>query len=197
MSRWPARTAVRHTGGRWNSGRSLAGPASPVTRRTGRQAAESRATVGPWLTTASVVHGCWEVRLVRVAADAPAGPWTLRIGGWPVAADEAPDGQEGPGTALARAADGLASCVIALHGTLTAGVHRPAVPHAFGRHAAVPFLRSAGPVLPGETYAAAVALSGDPAGPGEPPRLAIGRGEASDLAVVIRWSDGEQDRLTL
>ncbi len=155
------------------------------------------ATVGPWLTTASVVHGCWEVRLVRVAADAPAGPWTLRIGGWPVAADEAPDGQEAPGTALARAADGLASCVIALHGTLTAGVHRPAVPHAFGRHAAVPFLRSAGPVLPGETYAAAVALSGDPAGPGEPPRLAIGRGEASDLAVVIRWSDGEQDRLTL
>ena len=105
--------------------------------------------------------------------------------------------REAPGTALVRAADGLTSCVIALHGAVNAGVHRPAAPHAFGRHAAVPFLRSAGPVRPGETYAAAVALSGDPAGPGEPPRLATEPGAAGDLAVVVRWADGEQDRLTL
>jgi len=155
------------------------------------------AAAGPWLTTASVVRGCWEVRLVRVAADAPAGPWDLRIGGWPVAAGEPPAAREAPGTALVRAADGLTSCVIALHGAVNAGVHRPAAPHAFGRHAAVPFLRSAGPVRPGETYAAAVALSGDPAGPGEPPGLATVPGAAGDLAVVVRWADGEQDRLTL
>jgi hypothetical protein len=139
------------------------------------------AAAGPWLTTASVVRGCWEVRLVRVAADAPAGPWDLRIGGWPVAAGEPPAAREAPGTALVRAADGLTSCVIALHGAVNAGVHRPAAPHAFGRHAAVPFLRSAGPVRPGETYAAAVALSGDPAGPGEPPGLATG------LALRATW----------
>ncbi len=155
-------------------------------------------TVGPWLTTASVVHGCWEVRLVRVAADAPAGPWTLRIGGWPVAADEAPDGQEAPGTALARAADGLASCVIALHGTLTAGVHRPAVPHAFGSTRRGSFLRSMRPpVLPGEAYAAAVALSGDPAGPESRPGWRSAGAKRATWPWVIRWSDGEQDRLTL
>jgi hypothetical protein len=155
------------------------------------------AAAGPWLTTASVVRGCWEVRLVRVAADAHAGPWELRIGGWPAAAGEPPAAREAPGTAEVRAADGLTSCVVALHGTMNAGVHRPAAPHAFGRHAAVPFLRSAGQVRPGETYAAAVALSGDPAGPGEPPRLTTGPGEAGTLAVVIRWADGEQDRLAL
>ena len=155
------------------------------------------AAAGPWLTTASVVRGCWEARLVRVAADAAAGPWTLLIGGWPVAADEPPGGQEEPGGALVRTADGLTSCVIALRGTMVSAVHRPAGPHAFGRHAAVPFLRSAGPVLPGETYAAAVALSGDPAGPGEPPMLAVEPGAAGDLAVMVRWADGERDRLTL
>jgi hypothetical protein len=155
------------------------------------------AATGPWLTTVSVVHGSWEVRLVRVAAGADAGPWTLRIGGWPVAADEPPAGQEGPGTASVRGADGLTSRVIALHGTMTAAVHRPAGPHAFGPHTAVPCLRSAVPVLPGETYAAAVALSADPAGQGEPPRLAIDPGAAGDLAVTVFWADGERDRLTL
>jgi hypothetical protein len=155
------------------------------------------AGAGPWLTTGSVLRGCWEVRLVRIAADAPAGSWTLRIGGWPVAADEQPAAREAPGTALVRAADGLTSCVIGLHGTMVPAVHRTAAPHAFGRHAAVPFLRSAVPVLPGETYAAAVALSGDPAGPGEPPRLAIEPGGDGDLAAVVLWADGKQDRLVV
>jgi hypothetical protein len=152
------------------------------------------AAAGPWLTTASVVRGCWEVRLVRVDADAAAGQWTLRIGGWPVTADEPPAGQEGPASARVRGTGGLISCVIALHGTMVPAVHRPG-PHAFGRHAAVPFLRSAVAVLPGETYAAAVALSGDPAGLGAPPRLTIGSGEGDDPAAVVLWADGEQDRL--
>jgi hypothetical protein len=155
------------------------------------------AAAGPWLTTASVVHGCWEVRLVRVAPDAAAHSWTLRIGGWPVAADEPPDQQEGPGAAAVYGAGGLASRVIALHGTLLPGVYRPAGAHAFGPHAAVPYLRSAAPVRPGESYAAAVALSADPAGAGEPPRLTVGPGEAGRLTATIRWADGEDDKLSL
>ncbi|HEY1818930.1 MAG TPA: DUF2264 domain-containing protein [Trebonia sp.] len=155
------------------------------------------AASGPWLTTVSVVHGPWEVRLVRVAADAAAGPWTLRIGGWPVAADEPPAGQEGPGAASVRRADGLTSQVVTLQGAMNPAVHRPVGPHAFGLHAAVPCLYSSVPVQPGEAYAAAVALSADPAGQGEPPRLAIDPGGAGDLAATIFWADGEQDRLIL
>ena len=150
----------------------------------------------PWLTTASVVYGCWEVRLVRIAPDA-AGRWTLRIGGWAVAADEPPEQQEGPGSASVSSADGLTSCVIALHGTMIAGVYRPAGAHAFGPHAAVPYLRSAVPVLPSESYAAAVALSADPVGFGEPPQLTVDPGDAGRLAATILWADGEQDQLTL
>jgi len=154
-------------------------------------------TAGPWLTTVSIAHGCWEARLVRVAADAAAGPWTLRIGGWPVAAEEPPAEHEGPGTAWVRGADGLTSRVIGLNGLMLPGVHRPAGPHAFGRYAAVPYLRSTAAVLPGEIYAAAVAVSADPAGHGEPPRLTIDPGEGDDLTATVCWADGEQDRLTL
>ena len=151
---------------------------------------------GPWLTTASVVHGCWEVRLVRIAPDA-AGQWTLRIGGWPVGAAEPPEQQEGPDSASVSGANGLTSCTIALHGTMIPGVHRPAGPHAFGPQAAVPYLTSAAPVLPGETYAAAVALSAAPADPGEPPRLTVEPSEVGKVAVTIAWPNGEHDQLTL
>jgi hypothetical protein len=77
------------------------------------------------------------------------------------------------------------------------GVHRPPAAHAFGEHATVPYLRSAVPVGPGDTYAAAVSLSADPAAYGEPPRLTIGTGEARLVAVTIVWADGEQDELSL
>lgn len=65
-----------------------------------------------------MVHGCWELRLARVAPDAPAGQWSIRIGGWAVAADGPPEEQEGPGAALVRGAGGLTSRIIALHGTM-------------------------------------------------------------------------------
>lgn len=152
--------------------------------------------IGPWLTTASVLNGAWEVRLVRVSCDAPAGQWTLRIGGWAVAADNPPGQQAADGTASARAGD-LTSRITALHGDMTPGVHRPATPHAFGRHAAVPYLRSVAPVLPGGIYAAAVSLSADPAGPGKPPRLTIDTSEAGQATVTIFWPGREQDELTL
>jgi hypothetical protein len=155
------------------------------------------AAAGPWLTTASAVHGCWEVRVARVAADGPAGQWTLRIGGWQVAADEPPVQREGPGTASVHGANGLGSTVVALHGAMIPAVHRPAGAGAFGPYAAVPYLRSAVQVRPGDSYAAAVALSADPAGPGEPPRLTVDPGGAGHLTATIRWADGEQDRVSL
>ena len=154
-------------------------------------------TQGPWLTTASVVRGCWEVRLVRIAPDSAAGRYTLRIGGWPVAGDEPPDVQQGAGSALVSTADGLTSQVTALRGIMLPGVHRPAGRHAFGKHAAVPYLRSATQVDPGETYAAAVVLSAAPAGPGAPPSLTIEQGEANEATATITWPDGNQDKVTL
>jgi hypothetical protein len=155
------------------------------------------AATGPWLATASVVRGCWEVRVVRVAPDVGPNLWTLRIGGWPVAADTPPEQREGPGAAAVYGAGGLASRVVALHGALVPGVYRPAGAHAFGRHAAVPYLRSAAPVGSAESYAAAVALSADPAGFGEPPRLTVAFGAAGRLTATIRWADGEQDLLSM
>src|SRR5581483_6837193 len=41
---------------------------------------------GPWLTTASLVRGMWEVRAVLVE-EAPEGAYRLRIGGWAIAAE--------------------------------------------------------------------------------------------------------------
>jgi hypothetical protein len=155
------------------------------------------AAVGPWLTTASVVRGCWEVRLVHVAADGPAGQWTLWIGGWQVAADEPLTQREGPGTVSVHGANGLASHVVALHGAMIPAVRRPVGAGAFGPHAAAPCLRSAAQVRPGDGYAAAVALSADPAGPGEPPRLTVYPGRAGHLTAAIGWADGEQDRVSL
>jgi hypothetical protein len=154
---------------------------------------------GPWLTTASVMRGCWEVRLVRVAPDAAADQWTLRIGGWPVASDDPPTQQEGPGTATVQANDGLTSCVTAMHGNMTPGIHRPEGAHAFGAHAVVPYLTSVVPVKPGDTYAAAVSLSADPAAlsPAEPPQLTIEPAEAGKVVATIVWPDANQDELSL
>ena len=154
------------------------------------------AVAGPWLSTASVVRGCWEVRLVRVAPDA-AGQWTLRIGGWAVAAERPPDQQEEPDGGSVRGADGLTSSVIGLHGSMIPGVHRPAGAHAFGLHFAVPYLHSAEPAGPGDTYAAAVSLSADPADRGESPTLSIAPGDAGHVTATIHWPDGEQDQLSL
>jgi hypothetical protein len=154
-------------------------------------------TPGPWLTTASVLRGRWEVRLARIDPDAAPGPWALQFGGWPVAADEPPDHQQEPGTVSVTTTDGLTSTITALHGTMRPGVHRPATAHAFGRHAAIPYLHSAAPALPGELYAVMVTLSADAAAQDEPPGLKIKAAEADEARVTVTWPDGEQDDLTL
>ena len=154
-------------------------------------------TLGPWLTTASAVNGNWEVRLVRIAPDSTAGRWTLRIGGWTVATEEPPVAREEKDTAVVTTADGLTSQVAALHGIMAAGVHRPAERHAFGRHAATPYVQSAAQVAPGEIYAAVVTLSASPTSPGTPPSLTIKAAEPDGAAVTITWADGKQDELRL
>jgi hypothetical protein len=161
---------------------------------------------GPWLTTASVLRGCWEVRAVRIDPDpassgASAGidaalPWFLRIGGWVVASGQQPVQQVGSGTASMRGADGLISVVSVLHGSMSPAVHRPAGPHAFGRYPAVPCLQSAAPAVPGAVYAAAIALTADPAGPGEPPSVAASPAE-DGVRLQIRWADGDINQVVL
>jgi hypothetical protein len=121
-----------------------------------------------------------------------------------VAADQPPEQDEprsadrpaGHGAVSVTGADGLTSSIVGLRGAMIPGVHRPAGPHAFGPHAAVPYLRSAEPAGPADTYAAAVSLSADPAG-GEPPALTIAPGEAGHVTATIHWPDGERDQLSL
>ena len=127
---------------------------------------------GPWLTTASTVRGCWEIRSIQVESPVT-GSWRLRIGGWPIAAPAPPVIiEQTPDTVAVATEDGLTSLIRVLRGALTPGVYRPPDANAFGQRAAVPFAGSAGPVAAGEVYVVAVALTADPAGPGEPPRLA-------------------------
>ncbi|MCA1308091.1 DUF2264 domain-containing protein [Microbacterium esteraromaticum] len=75
---------------------------------------------GPRIDTVSVTHGAWEVRLIRVHADAPLQPGdTLRVGGWALTGDMIPftDGttpsDEAPHAAWART-ERLATGVVAL-----------------------------------------------------------------------------------
>ncbi len=152
---------------------------------------------GPWLTTASILRGRWEVRLARIDPDTAPAHWTLRIGGWPVADEKPPHHQEGPGAASVRTAEGLTSSITALLGTMLPGIHRPPGAHAFGQHTAIPYLRSATPALPGEIYAVIVTLSADPTAQDEPPQLTIETTEANEPAVTVTWPNGEHDQLTL
>lgn len=145
---------------------------------------------GPWVTTASVLRGAVEIRLVRVyasvapdddgapgaghpvagapnayrpAAGVPgSAPWTLRIGGYALADAEPPEAAVVGATARARRPDGLASLVVGLRGLPAARVDRHTGVNPYGPHSAVPVVESDDPVRPGEVYAAAVILSGGP-----------------------------------
>ncbi|HEX4721260.1 MAG TPA: DUF2264 domain-containing protein, partial [Pseudonocardiaceae bacterium] len=148
-------------------------------------------TLGPWLTTASVLRGAWEVRIARV--DGPpsdTGPLRLRIGGWPVAADEPPTADVRESTATARRTDGLTSTVAGRHGLPLGGHVRTTDRNPLGRHAVTPWVATENPVLPGQIYAALVTLSG----------VAL-TGDV-DIAIAaeqvrVTWPDGERDELTL
>ncbi len=142
---------------------------------------------GPLVITASILRGCWEVRAVRVEP-APGGPWFLRIGGWAVPGDEPPAESAGPAGAEVSGG-GLTGVVRALAGELTPAVWRTEG-NAFGRYAAIAYLQTPRPVVPGLIYAAGIALAG--ASPGQAPRVDV------DGAVVrVCWADDAVDELSL
>ncbi|MFC1413664.1 DUF2264 domain-containing protein [Streptacidiphilus sp. N1-12] len=143
----------------------------------------------PWLTTASVLHGAWEVRAVRVDGD-PAGA-ALRIGGWAVAGDRPPVLRTAEGRASVRNQDGLQGLVVALHGPLRAGVRASVGRTSFAEHAAVAYLETPDPARAGGLYVAAIALGREP---GEPPEL-VADGPQGEWR--IHWPDGQLDRLPL
>ena len=160
---------------------------APVPWRT---EGEESWTLGPWITTASVLRGPWEVRLARVDGPPDTGPWRLRIGGWSIAADEPPSVDVHETTATARRDDGLTSTVAGRHGLPLAGCIRTTDRNPLGRHAVTPWVATEEPVLPGRIYAALVTLSG----------VALSgdvRITVADDQVTVTWPNGEHDELTL
>lgn len=151
--------------------------------------------LGPWVRTASVLRGALEVRLVSVdPADeltTAAGPWTLRVGGYPVTGDAPPRGRVRPGEARAAGAGGLTSAVVGLLGMDAAGVLHAEGGNAFGRFAAIPYVHTGGPVAFAVVYAAAVVLTGAPT-PTELPAVVA----EPDLIRVV-WPDGAVDEVRL
>ena len=175
------------------SGRGAGRGQLELVRVSGNMAVSRR--TGLALTTVSAQRGCWEVRAVRVSPGADgcspgADGCDIRFGSWAVAGDQPPVAEAGPGRAAARTPDGLLSLVVALHGAMHGGVHRPAGPHAFGQHAAVPYVQTDDPVAPGDIRAVAVALTASPGGPGVMPGA-----EVTDEGVLVIWADGSRDML--
>jgi hypothetical protein len=168
----PAPAAHRH-------GSGLAGTIEPVGR----------------LTVHSLLRGPWEIRLATVDALEPgrdAERLRLRIGGWPVAADEVETAaDEDTATASAR---GVLSSVQ----SLSAG-GRPDLAHRndaspLGIAAAVP--TASFPVRVGETVVALVMLTGDPAVATQPAEVRIDRREA-EFTASVTWPDGRRTRSRL
>ncbi len=182
-----------------------------------RQHEDDRFEVGPWLTTASLLHGPWEVRLARVdrAGDAGsqssdlgsqwpqnAGPWKLRFGGWALALDESIRPQVAGGAAWAIRPDRLSTTIVALRGDFWAGCTVSQGTNPLGTYSATPQVETTESVVPGRLYAALVVLSGTIAGP-EAARgvtLEVGgvdaRGDqGNSTRITVTWPDGHQDEL--
>lgn len=145
---------------------------------------------GPRLTTASVLHGPWELRLARIDGISISGPCHLRIGGWPLAADEPchTETDSAAHTAVCRTGT-LTSSIRGLRGLPTVGIHHAEAANAFGRHTATPWAMTDEPAAPGRIYAALVTLTGT-AAPDHAVRVEVHGGQ-----VTVQWPDGEQERL--
>ncbi|TDC28051.1 DUF2264 domain-containing protein [Streptomyces sp. 8K308] len=164
---------------------------------------------GPVLTVASVLRDGVEVRLARVAGE-DAGTWReLRLGGWPVTADEPPTTEATAGVASAAGAGGrrplaagatrgapsagLRSTVRSLLGLDRSGVTSLTDVTPLGRHTAVPWLATAGPPSPGAVLAALVVLDRSDATPPAVPEVTVGPGDL----VTVGWPDGLVSEVTL
>ena len=155
--------------------------------------------LGPWITTASVLHGPLEVRLTRV--DGPVEePLRLRLGGYCLAADEPPsaDTSRLPAAWLRRP-DGLVSTVVNLRGFDQCGIATAQDANALGRHSATPWLATSAPVRPGAVYGALVCLSGAVTGPAAAAgvRLSVRREDSGTAVVTVAWDDGAHDTARL
>ncbi|MET8983583.1 DUF2264 domain-containing protein [Streptomyces sp. NPDC004539] len=104
---------------------------------------EGEEMAGCAVSTVSVVHGAWEVRVHAVEGTEGA---VLREGGWAVAADSgAPVGSSGEGWAVVRRADGLCSAVVSLLGGVREGrVVSGEGANAYGRWSGTPVLVGGG-----------------------------------------------------
>ncbi|RPF22714.1 DUF2264 domain-containing protein [Myceligenerans xiligouense] len=159
------------------------------------------ATPAGAITTVSVVHGAWEVRLVRVDAlargeDGAARARSLEISGWAVSGHDVELGELGEATA-----GGMRTRVVPLDDALLADVRELPDATPLGPRSAVPFGYVApGAAVPAGTWlAAAVELAGAP-GPDVTRSGSVPRIESHDDAgddVVVHWPDGARTAVVL
>jgi len=170
-------------------------------------------TAGPWVTTASLLHGPLEIRLARVDPAGPgspdelggewptqAGPWKLRFGGWALAVDEgtAPSVRSAVKSAWAEGLDGLTTTIVGLRGPFTAGCYKSGGMNPLAYWSAVPIVETLEPIEYGEVYAVLVALSGTVAGPQAAHGVTLGvESEGGASRVSVTWPDGRRDDVLL
>jgi hypothetical protein len=174
---------------------------------------EAEFDLGPWLTTASAVHGPLEVRLARIdpwpedpvpghphapdaATAASSGPWRLRFGGWALAGRETLKPRYSSHCCWAmREHDALASTIAGLRGNLEPGWTGSRDSNPLGPNSLIPWLATAGDARVGEVYAVLVVLSGSVAGPTSVHGIMV---EAHpDGSVSVSWPDRQQTNVPL
>lgn len=170
---------------------------------------------GPWVTTASVMKGPFEVRVVRVDAASDvtpeahgvteAGPLWLHVSGHAVADHTFARIEVGDNSVSVVRPDGLCSAAEGLRGLTVSEAVRETGVNAFGTHSTTPVLRTGQPVRLGQLYAAMLTLSADPAVvaelTGRPPTAVVDivsdSDDSSRSRVRVTWWDGTTDTLRL
>lgn len=148
------------------------------------------------ISTTSVAHGAWEIRVHHV--EAPAGR-AVREGGHAVAASDRPAADSGPGWALARTSVGLSSAVVGLYGwdrEQPGTVVQRVGANAYGTFSATPCLRLDS--HPGGTHVLVtlIALAGDTSAAPDASALRDAvRVQVDDGAVRLDFADGESVRV--
>lgn len=140
--------------------------------------------------TTSAVHGPWEVRAHRVRGLGGRAVPGVREGGYAVAGGECPETSTGPGWSLVRAASGLSSALVALHGwDGEPGTVREVAANAYGAHSATPVLHGRGAAEGTCVLVSLVALTWDRIDPAAL-RAAV-TCEVTGERVRVTWPDGE------
>lgn len=159
---------------------------------------------GPRVTVASVANGVHELRLAwwspappvatpSASADADSvwpvdeGPWTFRVGGWPLPVDAGQWAGEG---AKAWRADGLTTAVRGVRGLAETGLDRREDGDPFASGAVTPWVAGAEPAHRGHIVAALVTLGAVGAGLDLAFVPAV---EIESDSIVVRWPDGTVD----